>query len=500
MNRGLPVLLTVTILSGIVLSSSIVSADDDSVVDEINITVPVSCTISGIGMNTHNAEINNGQYDSAIGETVMKAYCNDNEGFAIYAIGYTDNEEGNNVLTNSTLGSDYDITTGTTTSGNNSNWAMKLSTTISPAPTYPIIIAGATGDTLKEQGDPDFTSFQAVPDDYTKVAYRTANTDTGTNAEGSTIKTTYQAYISETQPAGTYTGQVKYTLVYPNDAATPQIPSVSFEDAFLNAGKNKFNNYYKMQDMTSLICDAVTLYDEASKIQLIDARDNKIYWITKLRDDHCWMTQNLDYDLTWGDTLASDTTDIGWNPSTNSYDSSSVAVDEITYTEPGDLVWDGVIGSDNTTSANQITDIDEFHNHIGNYYSWDSAVASNDPSIYEESEESPDQSICPAYWTLPSLANYEQLFIVYYHEALVRDWDKLIEIIDSPIHLIPSYTDDSYYVEIGEEGFYWTNTVYGVSEYSYAINLGLYSDQSDGFLGGFDANRYYRGNVRCVAR
>ena len=92
-----------TIISGLILSSASVSADNDSVVDEINITVPVSCTLSGTGMNTHNAEINNGQYNSAIGETTLKTFCNDNEGFAIYAIGYTDNGDGKNVLTNSTL-------------------------------------------------------------------------------------------------------------------------------------------------------------------------------------------------------------------------------------------------------------------------------------------------------------------------------------------------------------------------------------------------------------
>ena len=185
--------------------STPVSADDDTVVDQINITIPVSCTLSGNGMNTHNADIANGQYNSAIGETTMKAFCNDNEGFAIYAIGYTDDTDGKNVLTSSTLGSNYDIATGTATSGNTSNWAMKLSTITSPTPTYPLIIQNS------------FDSFHAVPDDYTLVAKRTAATDIGTNAEGSTLKSTYQAYINATQPAGTYSGQVKYVLVHPNN-------------------------------------------------------------------------------------------------------------------------------------------------------------------------------------------------------------------------------------------------------------------------------------------
>lgn len=193
-------------LTGAVLVSNNVSADDDSVVDEINITVPISCTMSGTGMNSHNATINNGQYNSNIGESTIKAFCNDSNGFAIYAIGYTDDEDGKNVLTNSTLSSTYDIVTGTATSGNTSDWAMKLTAITSPTPTYPIIIAGSTDDTDKEQGDPDYTAFQKVPDDYALVAKRTAGTDIGQSAEGASFKTTYQAYISPTQSAGTYTG------------------------------------------------------------------------------------------------------------------------------------------------------------------------------------------------------------------------------------------------------------------------------------------------------
>ena len=219
------IMMMAVVLTGVVLASNMVKADDDSVVDEIDITVPVACTLGGTGMDTHNATINNGQYNSAVGETTMKAFCNDNNGFSIYAIGYTDNTDGKNVLTNTTLGDTYDIETGTLTTGADSQWAMKLSTITSPAPTYPIIIVGSTADTDKEQGDPDYTSFQEVPDDYTKVAYKKAGTDIGTGAEGATLKSTYQAYISPTQPAGTYTGQVKYTMVHPYNAAKPVLPS-----------------------------------------------------------------------------------------------------------------------------------------------------------------------------------------------------------------------------------------------------------------------------------
>lgn len=49
-----------------------------------------------------------------------------------------------------------------------------------------------------------------------------------------------------------------------------------------------------MQDMTSDICKEADIHDTK---QLIDSRDNKLYWVTKLKDGNCWMTQNLALDL-----------------------------------------------------------------------------------------------------------------------------------------------------------------------------------------------------------
>lgn len=185
----------------------------DSSIDRVSVKIPISCTLSGTGNTSHTASIPNGTYNSSIGETTLKAYCNDGNGFAIYAIGYTNDEDGNNVLTNASLGSSYDILTGTATGPVNnvdsSQWAMKLSTVSSPTPTYPITIQNS------------FDSFHTVPTDYTLVAKRTSSTDSGINAEGSTLKTTYQTYISKTQAAGTYTGKVKYVLVHPHSTPTP---------------------------------------------------------------------------------------------------------------------------------------------------------------------------------------------------------------------------------------------------------------------------------------
>ena len=203
-------LFSLTLVSGLILSSSSTSAaNNDTVVDDVSISIPMACTLSGVGMNTHNATINNGTYASDIGTTTIKALCNDNEGFAIYAIGYTDNIDGKNVLSNSTLGSDYDIATGTLTSGN-SQWAMKLIAQSNPTPTYPITIEN------------NYNNYHTVPSNYELVAKRTAATDIGSSAEGSTLTSTYQVYISENQPAGSYAGQVKYVMVHPSN--TNEIP------------------------------------------------------------------------------------------------------------------------------------------------------------------------------------------------------------------------------------------------------------------------------------
>lgn len=200
-------LLSFTVFSGFLLSSSVVSADD-SVVDQVNITVPVSCSLSGTGMNSHNTTMNNGAVKTSVGETTMKIFCNDTDGFAVYAIGYTDDTDGKNVLTSTDLDPIYDIETGTGSSGD-SQWSMKLSTVTNPTPTYPITIQN------------NFNNYHTVPEEYTVVAQRNSSTDIGENAEGSTLKSTYRIYVGRTQPAGTYVGKVKYVLVHPATALPP---------------------------------------------------------------------------------------------------------------------------------------------------------------------------------------------------------------------------------------------------------------------------------------
>ena len=184
------------------------------------VTVRESCSMIGTTNPPHTADLVNGTYSgtdypSGIGQTTLKAFCNDNSGFAIYAIGYTNNEYGNTTLhwggASNTSDTTNAINTGLYTAGSttNSTWSMKLT---SVSGTYAPTISDGTNNTE------NFTTWHVVPQEYTKVAYRTAGTDidnSGT-AIDSILTTTYDVYISNTQPVGTYIGQVKYTLVHPN--------------------------------------------------------------------------------------------------------------------------------------------------------------------------------------------------------------------------------------------------------------------------------------------
>ena len=517
-----------TILSSFVLSSSIVSADD-CVVDVINITVPAACTLEGIGMNSHNATINPGTYNSEVGTTTLKAFCNDSNGFAIYAIGYTNNTDGNNNLVSTTLTSPVNIPTGTATSGN-SQWAMKLATQTSPEPAYPITIQNS------------FDSFHTVPDDYTLVAKRTAATDVGTNATGSILTTTYQVFISNTQPADTYTGKVKYVMVHPNTHSAP---------VACNPNATTISEVKCMQDFAGENHDAImTSLATGTQYTLKDKRDGKEYTIAKLADGNVWMTQNLDLDLVAGDTYTNEDTDIGYNTTTGEYETAAWSPMRSTYAtsnsqtttwcqgglfnteygyceendtpesyDPGDLYWNSTLSaysdwetyygtcdySTSTPSCLGINPIGTYTSstgtaqlHLGNYYNWTAAVAMNDSSDYDTSGELIEQSICPAGWTLPRIGNGDDSFQALWEEYGYDENDGFTNISNvwsSPLYFPASGYFNGVLLNVGIDGGFWSPVV-GDEISARGAFFGVDGNADPSYYG-------LRGggtSIRCVAR
>ena len=198
------ILLGSSLLSFLFLTSLPTSAAD-SIIDNVSLSVQVSCNISSTLDSAHTDRVSNGTYKENIGVTTLKVTCNDNDGFAIYAAGYTGDEVGG---TNSTklINSTTDtISTGLLLTGNDSQWAMKLETDSNA--TYPV--------TLDSDTNGSFGSYHVIPSTYTKVAHRDGLTDIGINAVGAVLTTTYRAYAAPEQPSGTYNGKVIYTVVHP---------------------------------------------------------------------------------------------------------------------------------------------------------------------------------------------------------------------------------------------------------------------------------------------
>ena len=468
-------LLFLTFFSVIMLT--IPGAMAEGTVDTVQINIAESCSMSGVVNTAHTKTIQSDHLEEDIGTTNIKIVCNDASGFAVYAIGYTDDEYGKTVLTDSTLGSTSDIATGLATSGNTSSWAMKLAKAGS---TYSPIIAGSSEDTYRQTGDTDYSGYAVVPSEYAKVVYRLASTDVGTGASGSNFTTTYRVFISRAQLAGTYVGQVKYTLVHPNTAAAPL-------------------QTYTMQDVASWKSKIAT----NQEIKVIDSRDGKEYTAAKLADGNIWMTQNLDHDIdstynynssntdvpsNWSDTLTSTYT-------TNNPNSWLVTIVTPESYDPGDLCWNGAIGGGGTLANSTVACGDDKHYHIGNYYNWPAAVAMADTSSFNNYTDV-NQSICPAGWMLPkgSSNNTGSGSFIYLVNQLHLTGGTSGNAHTSPVYFVYGGSWVGSSNDVGNYGFYWSSVVNN----SYVNAYDLQLDQLYG--GGASSDVYYGHSVRCVAR
>ncbi|MDO5451793.1 MAG: FISUMP domain-containing protein, partial [Candidatus Saccharibacteria bacterium] len=311
--------------------------------------------------------------------------------------------------------------------------------------------------------------------------------------------------------------------------------------------------YYKLQDMDSSICAAVDVDD--NQLQVIDTRDNKVYWIAKLRDGHCWMTQNLDLDLDSTVTYTHDNTDLGWGSDTATQswtpDKSTIKANASgTFTgwvnngtwqysaDPGDWYYAGYDGTTLLPSAdtNYLTITPDSngdivnssnskvyfsnnpsrvnggtHEHVGNYYNWSAAVASNDTSSYTTSTYgditgNPQNSICPAGWRLPTITSaspaygsagsaneFARLVYLYNDNSYVTNSSAKLEL--SPLFFARGGTVNGSSVNSsGNYGYYWSSTV---PDSGYAYNLYFRATSVTPMNGNGRNNGF---SVRCLAR
>ena len=454
------IIIGIAIISGVVLSSTNTYSESATA----TVTVGSACTLTATVGTAHSAEIPAGSSQTNIGSTTLNTICNDAGGFAIYAVGYSNNEYGNNKMLS---GSSYEFNTGTGTTA--SNWNMKLSQ----------VTTGTYATTI----DGGFGSYSAIPSTFTKVAHRDSATDAvGTNpAVGSSISLTYGAYISTTQNAGTYEGKVKFTLVHPatevpaqpvactagkicynangsnavgtmaqqsagNNASATLYPSNFSRQGYGFAGWSITYDYsdstgfYGPNETITTPADTSTnglpLYaiwvkatgviqdwagcstlTPGSVIALKDQRDDNVYAVSKLADGNCWMIENLRLNND-GSSNTTGALAQGYggqfvglaNPESPWANNNSTANSLYSVNGADNTVNIGTsnagyrfprYNNQNTSSRANNTTVSENIYSYGHYYTMAAAIA--DTADYTTDDQSvTSTSICPSGWHLPA--------------------------------------------------------------------------------------------------
>lgn len=314
---------------------------------------------------------------------------------------------------------------------------------------------------------------------------------------GSSVQFKIAAKAGSSQASGEYNNVINFTAV-------SNIIPTTMLDAFIASGAKMHNGYFKMQDMTPTICKSIDT-DGEKGMQLIDVRDDKVYWVAKLKDGNCWMTQNLDFDIVDGGiNLNSTNTDV----SSNWEDAGKLAdthgendtnwnrsLDEPESYDPGDVCWlgEGEYDVDDTCENG--------HYHLGNFYNWTAAVAMSDSSGYAGDGDDADQSICPAGWRLP-LGGSETGPKSFYDLVSQYGWDDSSYMMGgnytmwgAPLYFPLGGYWNGYLGGVGFDGSYWSSVVFdsdGACDLYFVSDGDVNPDNGD--------DRDVGNSVRCVAR
>ena len=250
----------------------------------------------------------------------------------------------------------------------------------------------------------DSTTYAAVPTDSTTPVQTKDTSDT--NSANDTYTLSLGAKVDSTIPSGIYSNALTVAVV-----AEPKAIS-------------NWSELTAMQEMTPAICDTAKVGDTK---QLVDERDNKQYWVAKLADDNCWMTQNLDLDLSTSKALTPDDSDVSrsWTPGNDTLTDGTQTTDDYeaewswnlgdyvlttpnagtscgtsgisNYGDCTSVGFQSVAGMTAMTDGNATDVISgstyNAHYHVGNHYTWNAATAGTGNTTALNSN-APD-SICP---------------------------------------------------------------------------------------------------------
>ncbi|MBQ9029538.1 fibrobacter succinogenes major paralogous domain-containing protein [Candidatus Saccharibacteria bacterium] len=235
-----------------------------------------------------------------------------------------------------------------------------------------------------------------------------------------------------------------------------------------------------MQQMTSAVCSNSSVGE--NKV-VVDIRDGNTYRINKLKDNKCWMVQNLRISDV---KLSSDTSDLA--------DGTTFTVPASTkqaFTESFAGVTPRMALSDNTS--------------YGGYYNFTAATAGTG-SGYNQGTTSGTYSICPKGWTLPTKDNFVSLDKAFGYSGENRSggtaqWNASYANTDYSagypgLVLAGRYYSDYPTLYSGQLAYYWSSTAASTT-YAYRLNFdtgstNLYPQHQHSKFAGL--------SIRCVAR
>ena len=358
------------------------------------------------------------------------------------------------------------------------------------------------GYNLGTEAPTDTTTYSAVPTD-NSTPIQTKDTS-ATNSANDTYTLSFGAKVDTTTASGAYSNTLTIAVV-----AEPRSLTLS--------------EITNMQEMTGEICAASA---ENETKQLIDTRDGKKYWVAKLKDDNCWMTQNLDLDLSASKALTPDDSDVSrsWTPTNNTLTDGKQTTSEreaIWSWDLGDYVLTTPnagtscgtsgksdfgdctsVGFQSVAGMTPMTDGDatdvisgntyNAHYHVGNHYTWNAATAGTGRSLTYT--EAPD-SICPKGWRLPtsmSSGEYQALATAY---SISSNEAGSTALVSPPLCFVRTgLVNASGLLGAGDFGAYWSSTVGMTLDFAYYLRFG------SGFVSpSIDFHRYTGQSVRCLA-
>lgn len=248
-----------------------------------------------------------------------------------------------------------------------------------------------------------------------------------------------------------------------------------------------------MQDMSPEVCynSPITTATTAPAATLLDYRGKVItdnpnttespeqYTVSKLPDNNCWMTKNLNLGRTGTDgpnsngtiTLTSDDTDLAENT---------------TFTLPVSTTT----SSTTTTAARIRVTNTSGNNNNGTYYSWPAAIAST--ATYTTANVIVTSSVCPKNWDLPTNDQYTNL-------QTKAAYTSSNTTTSAPSSFLTNggFTNGATFYQTSYSHF-WTSRTAGTYAYGsrvYASSISVSSSNGTTYGG----NKYYEKNIRCVA-